>query len=143
MIDAFNIADALADRINSGTYSTPVNATTTIPRTDRLEDVRGLQVTVLPTGIDTEPLSRAQDENTFQISVGIQKHLETGDDEEVRRLHRLTREIQRRLNRFSVTIGNDCADWMSGTIAPIWSPTNLIQKRIFTAVIDLTYRGVE
>jgi hypothetical protein len=143
MIDAFDIADALRDRINAGKYALPVNATTAIPRTDRLEDVRDLQVTVLPTGIDSEPLSRSEDESTFQISIGIQKHLETNEDSEVRELHKLTRAIQARVNRFNVTVGNECASWQGGTIAPIWSATNLIQKRIFTSVIDLVYRVAE
>jgi hypothetical protein len=143
MIDAFDIADAVRDRINSGVYAVPVNATTAIPRTDRLEEIRDLTVTVLPVGIDTEPLTRAQDEDRYQISIGIQKHLETTTDAEIRELHKLTRAIQARVNRFNVTAGSDCADWIGGTINPIWSASNLIQKRIFTAVIDLTYRGVQ
>jgi hypothetical protein len=143
MIDAFTIADAVRDRINGGEYDLPVNATTVIPRTDRLEDVRGLQITVLPTAIDTEPLSRSEDESIFQVSIGIQKHLETTGDAEVRTLHALVRAIQARVKRFNVIDGTECAAWQGGTISPIWSASNLIQRKMFTSVIDLVYRVAE
>lgn len=138
-MDTFQAADQIAERINSGDYSQEVNAEVKIPRTDRLEDIKDLQVTVLPVSLESQPDSRVRNRETYSISVGIQKKVDGTRINEVRELHQLVREIQSHLDRFNLNVNGERAAWKNGTIDPIFSAQHLTQNGVFSSVIDLTY----
>lgn len=146
MINAFSVADALAEHINTGTYDWDFTAQVKIPRSSSLEELRDLQVMVLPTEYLTEPTDRTSDENIIPVSVGIQYKIK-GDvndtDAAVRSGHELGLQIMDKCRRVELQVPfgaeTTCVYCRRVTMAPVFSLDHLLNYRVFTTVVTCEF----
>ena len=141
-MEVFELCEAIANHLNSlptppgPAGSIPYNADTTLPKAKRLEDIRDLDVRVLPASHITQTISRSSDELTAEVLVGIQQHLEGDLDEELRVRHELSRFFQKSLNR--VAFGPWC--YYATALDPVFVHEHLEQHSVFTCMLRLTYK---
>lgn len=134
----FDIADQVAARVNAKTnYTRQFECLVDLPGKDEMGERLDLTIRCLPVNYVSEPASRSDDDRDVQINVAVQQHLPSENKmAEVRDLHALTFEIAHQLDRWSP----EGATYFTHTIDPVFDPQHLIDKRLFTSVIQLTYR---
>ena len=136
---AIDIADILVETLNSqeaGTFPEDFTAHRRVLPNYELSELKDLTVTVVPKSIEITPASRDMNYRDVSIDIGIQQKIGTDTDAEVSRLSELVDAIAVFLSRRSLgdsafkSIAND----------PIYVPEHLLDKRLFTSIITVTYR---
>ena len=145
MIDGFTLADGVAQRINDGSYSYPVNASVEIPRENDPQSLKVVKCMVIPTSESIANFTRNESDDTFTIGISVQKLLDSGRnfDGEVRGLHVLVQEIRLQVERERVTDANgDTWKCVSMEIDPVFSADHLLEQSLFTSVMNTDWRRV-
>ena len=136
-----DIAEAVKDELNGGSFSQSFTAERHYQPVFELPEMKTLHVTVVPKGMTINPASRGLIQHDYQIDIAVQKKFSTGDggNTELDALMTLVEEIgdffrRRRLsglpNAACVKIEN----------TPIYAAEHMEQLRQFTSVITLTFR---
>ncbi len=105
------------------------------------EDLETLQVTVVPGAIATIISTRAYSQHDVRVDVGVQKHVDEME-EEVAGLGELVDAIRVFLDRRPLGAMKN-AHWVSTTNDPLYSSDHLLERRIFTSVLHVTYRVMQ
>lgn len=104
-------------------------------------------VTVLARSVDLAPLDRSRTDQRISIDVAVQKKIASdaagaADADEMDSLCLLVEQVLGFLTRRRLA-GFPGALWTGCSNDPIYWPTHLAEKRVFTSVITVTYMVVE
>lgn len=133
---AIDIADLVADEINSGSFGEEfLAARDVLPEFD-LSELFNLKVTVVPKSVEITPATRDLNYFDVAIDIGIQQKIGKDTDAEVARLSDVVSEIVLFLNKRDIEI----AKFKSIANEPVYIPEHLSEKRLFTSIITVTYR---
>ena len=131
-----DLAQAVADALNAGTFSMEFTAERVALPDFELADMKDLHVTVVPREVESALLDRARDSHDVKVDVAVQKKLASMTNEEIDPLMVLVQEILGHMNRRN--LGD--AVWRRTENKPVYSPEHLREMRQFTSVLTLTYR---
>jgi len=134
-----DIADAVVQELNAGSWSLPLSAERHYRPLFDLADMAALHVTVVPKGIVVERLDRTRNQEDVQVDVAVQKKFSTGDNAELDALVVLVQEIAdffrlRRLTAYPAAV------WVRSENVPVYAPEHMDELRQFTSVLTLTFR---
>jgi hypothetical protein len=134
------IADAVTERLNGGTYAVPVQAVRLHQPAFTLEELASLRVSVVPRVVQIAPASRDSVTLECVVDVGVQQKLPAQQpDGEIDALLDLVESIADRL-RFARLDSFPEAVWSGIAHDPVVSAESLEQHRVFTSVLSVTYR---
>ena len=146
MSDVFDLADAVAARVNGGSYSLGDTFTATglaMIEMDADELVDNVIVHCVPRAKTIEPLSRSKDRTEVVIGVGVLKTVGTVagaiDTDAVDALVEFCEDIADRIRSESYTINGRRATWLGNEIDPIYDPDALYASQQFRSVVNATY----
>ena len=140
------IADALATNLNAQAFGMAFTAKRVyVPKVD-LADLKELTVSVMASSHVGERATRSEYSHTYVVEIGVQKKLGQGaegedpDPAEIGPLMDLVEEI----GDYCETLGFTLADGSETACTevatePLYVPEHLIQQRVFTSVIALTF----
>jgi hypothetical protein len=143
-----DIADAVAAEINAaapGTFDQTFTAQRKVVPAYELSEMTDLKVTVVPKAVEISGSTRSASQYDITVDIGIQKKLPPGSDasdEQVETLGILVDQIAEYLRRRPLA-GAPFASWVSITNDPVYAPEHLLEKRVFTSVLTLTYRAMK
>jgi len=134
-----DIAEAVVEELNGGSFSQPFTAVRHYRPLFDLKDMAALHVTVVPKGIVVERLDRTRNQEDVQVDVAVQKKFSTGDNAELDALVGLVQEIADffRLRRLEA-----CPEavWVRSENVPVYAPKHMDELRQFTSVLTLSFR---
>lgn len=133
-----DIAQAVADELNSAEFSVPVQAVRHYQPVYELQQMQTLHVTVVPRGIVTSVLDRSHTQHEVQIDIAVQKKFSSGTVEELDPLMDLVQEIADYFNRRQLSGTN--AVWVKTENKPIYAPEHMQELRQFTSILTLTFQ---
>ena len=133
------IAEAVKEELNAGSFSQPFTAERHYQPLFELKDMKDLHVSVVPNGISIHPLGRGQNQYDVRIDVAVQKKFDTDDAPELDPLMTLVEEIADhfRLKRLANYTG---AMWVKTENVPVYAQEHMEQLRQFTSVVTFTFR---
>lgn len=145
-----DIADAVAAEINAApgspaTFSQTFTAVRKIVPAYELSEMIDLKVTVVPKAVEISGSTRSASQYDITVDIGIQKKLPPGSeasDEQVETLGTLVDQIAEYLRRRPLGAA-PFASWVNITNDPVYAPEHLLEKRVFTSVLTLTYRAMK
>jgi len=143
-----DIADAVAAEINTaapGTFSQAFTAVRKVVPAYELEELTDLKVTVVPKAVEISGSTRSASQYDITVDIGIQKKLPPGSDasdEQVETLGTLVDQLAEYLRRRPLSAA-PFASWVGITNDPVYAPEHLLEKRVFTSVLTLTYRAMK
>ena len=134
-----DIAEAVKDELNGGSFSQPFTAERHYQPVFELKDMKTMHVTVVPKDIEMQLATRSSSQHDCRIDVAIQKKLETADLAEIDAMMDLVEEIAAFLCRrkLASVVG---ALWIKTANEPISATEHMEQFRQFTSILTLTYR---
>jgi hypothetical protein len=132
------VAQAVTDALNTGTFSMPFTAQRLALPLFTLEEMQDLHVTVVPREVASSVLDRASDEDEVKVDVAVQKRAASVAVADVDPLLSLVQEIADFLNRRQM--GD--AIWKKTENKPVYLPEHLREKEQFTSVLTVTYKLV-
>ena len=139
MATIVDIAEAVKEELNGGTFSQPFTAERHYQPVFELKDMKTLHVTVVPKDIEMQLATRSSSQHDCRIDVAIQKKLESADLAEIDELMGLVEEIIGFLSRRKLaSVPN--ALWIKTANEPIYATEHMEQFRQFTSILTLTYR---
>ncbi len=133
------VADAVVTELNSGQFGQQFTARRLYRPRYQPQDLKTLQVAVVPKSLAIDAATRSGDLWECQIDVAVQKKLAAETDEEITPLVELVETIARhfRLRRPSEKPDAIC---IKVEISPIYAVEHLDELRTFTSVVTLTFR---
>jgi len=134
-----DIAEAVKDGLNAGSFSQPFTAERHYQPLFELKDMKTLKVSVVPNGITVNPLGRGQNQYDVKIDVALMKKFDKDDAAELDPLMLLVEEIADhfRLKRLA---GYQGAMWIRTENVPVYAQEHMEQLRQFTSVLTFTFR---
>ena len=140
------IADVVTAELNAaapGTFTQAFTAERRVLPLYELQDLTGLRVTVVPKAVEITGSTRIASHHDFAIDIGVQKKLGSPNalETEVDSLGGVVDQIAEYLRQRKLP-GVPFAAWVSTTNGPIYAPEHLLEKRVFTSVLTLTYRAM-
>ena len=99
-----------------------------------------LRVSIVPSSNDSKLLVRAKTESDFVIDVAVQKKI-SDEDVDVRAMLFLVDEIETFLTTKKLTT-LPTVTWIGATNKPVYSTEHLRQEKVFTSVLQVTYRAL-
>ena len=132
-----DIAEAVKDELNAGSFSQPFTSERAYQPTFKLEEMQTLHVTVVPKGVTTAAATRSEDQYEYSIDIGIQKKFQ--EQSELDGLMALVEEIADFLKRRTLSSCPE-AVWVSNENTPIFAREHLDELRQFTSVLTVSYR---
>ncbi len=141
------IADAVTAELNAaapGTFTQAFTAERKVLPFYELQDLANLRVTVVPKTVEITGSTRSASQHDFAIDIGIQKKLGSPStmEAEVESLGGVVDQIAEYLRQRKLTAAPFAA-WMSTINDPVYAPEHLLEKRVFTSVLTLTYRALK
>lgn len=141
------IADAVVAEINGTALLTPFTAAAvrSYAPSNATEDLKTLEVTVVAAEWDPAPLSRGETDNQYVIHIGIQKRIGpmamTNDaiNTACDPLMQLVQDIVDLFQRENLDVNGIAAEMVT-TNRPIYSPDHIREHRVFTSIIQLTFK---
>ena len=143
MSNVLNIADALVAELNAapdGTFSKSFVAVRKVIPAYELSELAELKVTVVPKAIEITSAMRNGSQHDFAVDIGIQQKISKDVDTDVESLMSFVDEIAAYLTKRKL-MDVPWAQWVSIKNEPPYVPEHLAEKRTFTSVLTLTYRG--
>lgn len=146
MSDVFDLAHAVADHVDGGSYTIPDTFTVTasaLVECDMSEIEGSVAVKCLPLQREVEPVSRSKCKSEITIGVAVLKNVATSagavDTAAVSGLVELTEEIEDRLRSEGYTVNGKTASWLRTEVDPIYDGDVLYSHQQFQSVIKATY----
>ena len=139
MAAIIDIAEAVKEELNGGSFSQAFTAERHYQPTFDLQEMKTLHVTVVPKDIEMQLATRSSSQHDCRIDVAIQKKLTAGDLPEIDELMGLVEEVISFLSRRKLaSVPN--ALWIKTVNEPIYAAEHMEQFRQFTSILTLTYR---
>ena len=141
------LADAVVAAINAATLSQSVTATRSPFVDETLVSLTEIKVSVAPGKRSRELASRASDDQTLEIDVGVQQKLGTINNTTVDPLVLLQEEIEATIYRQRLT--TDTASWLCIAVEtldgaePGYATEHLRTPRCFTGVSRFRFRKLQ
>jgi hypothetical protein len=139
------IADAVTAELNAtpGTFTQSFTAVRKVLPFYELQDLTDLTVTVVPKAVEITGATRSASQHDFTVDIGIQKKLgsPSGLEVEVESLGNVVDQIAEYLRQRPLP-GAAFAAWVNTINDPVYAPEHLLEKRVFTSVLTLTYRAM-
>ena len=139
MSEIIDIADAVVEELNAGSYSQSFTAERHYLPELKLTETEDLHVLVVPAVIEMGQPARNALLYDYSIDVGILKKLQAADADEVDPLVDLVQEIADSLRLKRLTEYPDAA-WVRAVNEPVFVREHFDDLRQFTSVLRLTYR---
>ena len=146
MSDVFDLADAVAARVNGGSYSLGDSFTATglaLIEMDADEIADNVIVHCVPRSKEITPLSRAKDKTEVTIGIGVLKAVGTSggkiDTSAVDSLVEFCEDLADRVKSESYTINGRRATWLGNEIDPIYDTDALYDSQQFRSIVNATY----
>ncbi len=136
-----DIADAVTAELAGGEFSQAFAPQRKLLPEFDLADLKDLRVTVVPKAIEASGASRVASQLDVQVDVGIQKKIAADLEAEVAELLGLVDEIVQYMTRRPLAALPNVA-WAAASNDPIYAPDHLVNQRVFTSVLTLTYRAL-
>ncbi len=136
-----DIADAVVQELNAGSFSQSFTAERNYLPVYELEDIKNLRVTVVPKGMAVQSTGRNSTQHDAAIDIAVQKKLDALDNSTLDPLLALVDEIADRF-RFKRLDSYPNAIWVNTQNQPVYAPEHLDQLRLFTSVLTLTFRVI-
>ena len=137
------IADAVASRLNAGTFSMPFTAARSFQPSFGLAELESLRVSVVPRASAITSASRKQSQYDCSIDIGIQQRLQPSEPSheqgQIDALLDLVEEIVDHL-RFERLADFPDAAWAGIEHEPLVATEHLDQHRQFTSILTVNYR---
>ena len=137
-----DIADAVTAELNAapaGTFSRPFTAARRVQPLFELSELAELKVSVVPKALELSTAGRGIRQHDVQVDVGIQQRLAGEVDDEVPELVGLVEQVVRYLWARPLA-AVPAAAWVRAEQQPLYAPEHLLERRLFTGVVTLTYR---
>jgi hypothetical protein len=136
-----DIAEAVKDELNAGTFAPPFVAQRLYHPVFDLADMTTLHVTVVPKAVALEVADRSRDQWHVQVDIAVQKKYETDAPLELDPLMNLVQAIadffrHRRLALYPA------ATWVRTENVPVYAQEHMEELRQFTSILTLTFRVV-
>lgn len=131
------LADAIADSLNAGSFSQAFTAERLYQPVFDLPDLAGLRVSVVPRSVEITSTTRAK--SFFDCTVDIGLQLKIDDDIGIDDLLTLAQEIIDALRGVRPPTMSEAIP-LSISHDPVVASEHLEQQRVVTSVISLTYR---
>ena len=139
MSTIIDIAEAVKEELNGGTFSQSLTAERHYQPVFELKDMKTLHVTVVPKDIEMQLATRSSSQHDCRVDVAVQKKLATADLAEIDGVMGLVEEIVNFLARKKLaSVPN--ALWIKTANEPIYAAEHMEQFRQFTSILTLTYR---
>lgn len=133
------VADAVVESLNGTSFSQWfLSERVYVPVID-LTTITSLTVSVVPRGVDIEPVTRDSDWFDVAVDIGIQARVDPADKAAVDAMTDLVEEVIDHL-RHKDLAAMPAAAWLSIANNPVYMPDHLKEFRTFTSVITVTYR---
>ena len=135
------VADAVIALLNTHVFTPAITPVRSYRPIHNLEDLKTLQVDVVPRTAESTPFTRAQFSNVVEIDIAVQKKLtadDLADNDAADALMDLVQEIIDFLNGKDLTTLTD-SKWVRTRNDPIYAPDHWEQFRQFTSLITVTY----
>ncbi len=144
MTTAVDIADAVVSELNNSEagFSMEFTAERILLPYFEQKDLVSLKVTVVPSDVSYSSLSRSSVLAEYGIDVAVQQKVNVGSDDDIETLIGLTKEIADYLRRKKLT-GADYACWARSQISPLYSVEHLLDHKVFTSVVKISYKTAE
>lgn len=146
MSDVFDLADAVATRINAGSYTLADTFTAgglALIEYDADDLIDNVIVKCVPRGKTQERLSRATNRVEITIGVGVMKTVDTSgglvDTSQVDGLVEFCEEIADQIDSHDPTVNGRKAKWLKNEIEPIYDPQALYSAQQFRSIVNATY----
>jgi len=136
---ATDIADAVVAELSGGAFSQSFTPERRVLPEHELADLKDLRVTVVPRSVEITGASRTLSQHDVRIDIGIQKKLGKNLDAEVASLLGLVDEIAEFLKRRPLQAAPYAA-WVRTANEPVYAADHLVERRLFTSVLSVTYR---
>ena len=135
---AVNIAEAVKEALNAGSFSQPFTATREYRPAFELKDMTELHVTVVPHTVEVTSLSRSRQQYDVQVHVAVQKKFTEDSPAELDPLMDLVEEVMDffRLRK----LGDTSATCVGVANAPVYAAEHMAELRQFTSLVTLTFR---
>ncbi|HBR20294.1 MAG: hypothetical protein UV78_C0006G0021 [Parcubacteria group bacterium GW2011_GWA2_43_17] len=141
-MDIIQIADALAAKLITGTFSQSFTPVRTVFPNFELKELAALKVTIVPRSVDSSIVTRVSEQDDYVIDIGVQKKLTDNFEAEIEALISFVTEIKDFLKLKHLTMTTRVAMWINTKIDPIYSREHIAGDNVFTSVITVTYRMV-
>ena len=139
MATVSDIAEAVKNELNAGTFSMPLTAERHYQPQFDLAEMKGLHVSVVPGGVTLASLGRGRSQSDVKIDVAVQKKLKKADAAEIDPLMALVEEIVEFFKARRLSAVPEAA-WVKTENAPIVAQEHMAEMRQFTSVVTLTFR---
>jgi len=139
---AIDIADAVAAELAGGAFSQAITPRRLVIPAHELAELAELRVSVVPRAVEITKASRSTSQFDVQVDVGIQKKLGSDLDGEVKALCDLVDEIAEFLRGRALSAA-PYASWVRTANEPVYAPEHLVEQRVFTSVLAITYRAMK
>jgi len=104
-----------------------------------------MKICVVPKSMRITGATRAASQYEIAVDIGIQQKLPAGDtdvDTHVATLGTLVDQIIDHLRQRPLSAAT-YATWVSIDNEPVYAPEHLVEQRVFTSVLTVTYRAVK
>jgi len=138
------IAHAVVDLLNDGDFSESFEAVRSYAPKWTVQELETLRVTVVPRSFVSELATRKADRIDYGIDVGVQRRTDESLedlDAAMSLVEQMVNELRRHVVAISTTDEDVNAMLVSLQVDPVFAPEHIADKRVFTAVIRLTYRS--
>jgi hypothetical protein len=138
------VADAVKAELNVATFTPAFIAERRVLPVYDLSELTGLRVTVVPKAVEITGATRAASQHDLTIDIGVQQRVPPESDVDAFVLERsgLVDAIADHLRRREL-VQLPGVSWVSTTNDPVYAPEHLSERRVFTSVLTVTYRGMK
>jgi hypothetical protein len=132
------IADAILSELVGHTFSSTFTAARKyVPQFD-LRDIDGIQISVVPRSVTIANADRSRTSHEVSVDVAVQRKVTNVLPSEIDPLMDLVQEVADFLTRLRLSNALH-ASWLRIANTPIYSPEHMVEKRMFTSVLTVTY----
>jgi hypothetical protein len=139
-----DVADAVTQALNdasaAGTLSQSITAERLYFVDPDMTYPDGIYVPVIPTDLQSVPLTRGADQDDVFVDVGLIAKLETNEKQEVDALMALMEEIKSVLRQRLPLPNNRYASWFGRESKLLFSPEHLRERKKFFSITTFAFR---
>ena len=140
-----DIADAVVAELNAapaGTFDPPFTAQRRVLPAFELAELAELKVTVVPKAVQITGSTRSSSQYDLAVDIGVQRKLTSNSDSDVETLGTLVDQIAEYLRQRPLSQA-PYGVWVGTANEPVYSPEHLLEQRVFTSVLTVTYRAIK
>lgn len=140
MSNAMELADALVDALNTGSFTVPLEAVRAHAPLRGREELATLAVTVVPRSEQTSRLDRSRWQHETTLDVALQQAVAQDDPTGLDALIDLAESVAEHVRRLPPLLERAVVTGVE--VDPLWAPEHLRELGVFTSVLRVTLRSV-